>query len=96
MRTNTFPQAVKRRQTLLEELAEIDAALTDGRATAEQESRGQQLVALAEAAPQLLRAVIGALYALDGNIDGYGPSKATAMRMCRAAIKAATGRALTP
>jgi hypothetical protein len=45
------------KQTLLEELAEIDAALTNGEATAEQERRGQEIVTLADASPQMLYAL---------------------------------------
>jgi len=41
------------RKTLLEELEQIDEALCDGKATEGQEERGQQLVTLANAAPQL-------------------------------------------
>jgi hypothetical protein len=42
---------------LLTELADIDAALLDGTATPEQEARGQQLVHLADAAPDLFDAL---------------------------------------
>jgi hypothetical protein len=44
-------------QTLLEKLAEIDAALAEGDATPDQEKRGQELVTLANAAPELLEAL---------------------------------------
>lgn len=44
-------------KTLLEELAEIDAALTEGEATPQQEKRGLELVTLAEAAPRMLSAL---------------------------------------
>ena len=44
-------------QTLLEELEAIDAALLNGTATSEQETRGQEIVALANAAPELFDAL---------------------------------------
>jgi len=44
-------------RTLLDELKAIDSALLDGTATEEQESRGQQLVNLADAAPDLFYAL---------------------------------------
>ena len=44
-------------RTLLDELETIDSALLDGTATEEQESRGQQLVNLADAAPDLFDAL---------------------------------------
>jgi hypothetical protein len=43
-------------KTLLDELEEIDLALTEGEATPKQEKRGQELVHLANAAPALLAA----------------------------------------
>lgn len=51
--------------SLLEELATIDAALIDGTATLQQEKRGQQLVTLADAAPNLLDAALFALPLLE-------------------------------
>jgi hypothetical protein len=42
------------KQTLLEELEKIDAALMEGEGTPEQEKRGQELVTLADAAPMML------------------------------------------
>jgi len=44
------------KQTLLDELEELDKALTEGDATPEQEKRGLELVTLADAAPALLSA----------------------------------------
>jgi hypothetical protein len=43
--------------TLLDELEIIDAALLDGTATEEQEAKGQQIVSLANPAPELLDAL---------------------------------------
>ena len=51
--TARLPDSLPKR-TLLEELAEIDAAYAEGETTPEQESRGQEIVALANAAPRLL------------------------------------------
>jgi len=42
------------KQTLLEELAEIDAAYAEGEVTPEQEKRGAEIVSLANAAHELL------------------------------------------
>ena len=44
-------------KTLLDELEEIDKAMTEGDATPEQEKRGQELVTLADAAQDLLDAL---------------------------------------
>lgn len=52
--------ASRPKKSLLEELAEIDAAHAEGEATPEQEKRGQELVRLADAAPQMLSALIAA------------------------------------
>lgn len=53
------------RQTLLEELEAIDAALLNGAATGDQETRGQEIVALANAAPELLDAVAACIQLWD-------------------------------
>lgn len=47
-------------KSLLDELAEIDAALAEGEATPEQEKRGLELVTLADAAPRMLSALLAA------------------------------------
>jgi len=44
-------------QTLLDELEVIDAALLEGTANRKQEKRGQEIVTLANAAPELLDAL---------------------------------------
>jgi hypothetical protein len=46
------------KQTLLEELAEIDAVYAEGEVTAEYEKRGAEIVTLANAAPELLAVVL--------------------------------------
>lgn len=55
-KTARLPEFLPKR-TLLEELAEIDAAYAEGDATPEQESRGHEIVTLANAAPELLTAL---------------------------------------
>ena len=52
-KTARLPDSLPKR-TLLEELAEIDAAYAEGATTPEHELRGQEIVALANAAPRLL------------------------------------------
>ena len=52
-------------QTLLEELEAIDAALLNGTATSEQETRGQEIVALANAAPELRDALASCIQLWD-------------------------------
>lgn len=47
-------------RTLLEELAELDFALTEGDATPAQEKRALELVTLADAAPRMLSALLAA------------------------------------
>ena len=59
-RTPHFISSVHPDKSLLDELAEIDAALTGGEATPEQEERGQALVTLADAAPRMLSALLTA------------------------------------
>ena len=46
---------------------------------------------LHKAAPRVLEALRGCLYALDPNMDGYGPSRQTAMDEARAIISHAQG-----
>jgi hypothetical protein len=68
--------------TLLEELATIDAALLEDCATDQQEQRGQELVALANAAPRMLDALIettGLLDASARNADRLGQPAFAAM-----------------
>jgi hypothetical protein len=45
---------------------------------------------LRKAAPELLKALEGCLFALDENAEGFGPSKAQAITAARAAIAKAT------
>ena len=52
-------------QTLLDELETIDAAMLDGTATEEQERRGQEIVALADAWPELLDALAACIQLWD-------------------------------
>jgi hypothetical protein len=52
-----LPPSESTGKTLLEKLAEIDAALAEGKATPKQEQRGQELVRLANAAPRMLSAL---------------------------------------
>ena len=52
-------------QTLLDELEAIDAALLEGTATGEQERRGQEIVALTNAAPELLDALAACIQLWD-------------------------------
>jgi len=52
-------------QTLLDELEAIDHALLDGTATEEQERRGQEIVNLADAAPDLLDALAACIQLWD-------------------------------
>jgi hypothetical protein len=51
---------------------------------------------LASAAPKLLAALEGALYALDPNRDGAGPSKQTAIADAIAAVAEAKATGITP
>jgi len=78
--------------TLLEELATIDAALLDDDATDQQEKRGQELVALANAAPGLLEAAILAEDVLSeiARLDDGTPS-ISALGLLRAAIAKVKG-----
>lgn len=64
----SFSRTVK---TLLQELAEIDAALPEVKATSEQQKRRQELVRLANAAPRMLAALRAAreLFYTLGNRD---------------------------
>ncbi len=55
--------------TLLEELATIDAALLDDDATDQQEKRGQELLALANAAPAMLLSLEAAEDAIEEATD---------------------------
>ena len=55
--------------TLLGELAQIDDALLNGEPTEEQERRGQELVALADAAPAMLLALEAAEAAIEEATD---------------------------
>ena len=55
--------------TLLDELQQIDDALLNGEATEEQERRGQELVALADAAPAMLLALEAAEAAIEEATD---------------------------
>jgi hypothetical protein len=74
-------------QTLLDELEAIDQAMLEGTATPEQEERGQQLVQLADAAPDLLRAAeyaLPLLEVLSGSSDNKRERKA--FNKLRAAI----------
>jgi hypothetical protein len=82
-------QAAKRTQTLLEELAEIDAALTEGEATPEQEKRGQEIVTLADAAQELLET----LQLAQRIIEGLEMESVDNDEKIRAAIAKATGGA---
>jgi hypothetical protein len=59
-KTPHYISAVYPDSALLNELAEIDAALTGGEATPEQEERGQALVTLADAAPRMFSALLAA------------------------------------
>ena len=59
--------------TLLEELAAIDVAISEGTATPAQQSRRQQLIILADAAPELLTVLKDMLYRFHSCIaDGNG------------------------
>jgi hypothetical protein len=51
---------------------------------------------LRQAAPKLLAALKGALFALDRNMDGSGPSKQTAIAQAHAAIAEAEAAGITP
>jgi hypothetical protein len=53
----------------------------------DEEQANARLIA---AAPELLTALEGCLFALDENAEGFGPSKAQAMTAARAAIARAT------
>lgn len=59
-KTPHYISAVHPDKALFDELAEIDAALTGGEATPEQEERGQALVTLADAAPRMFSALLAA------------------------------------
>jgi len=75
-------------KTLLEELAEIDLALTEGEATPEQEKRGQEIVQLTNAAPNLL-VVVKELLDEQNLIAGH-VSESTLL-LARNALAEATG-----
>lgn len=79
-------------RTLLEELETIDAALLDGTATEAQEARGQQIVTLADAAPNLLAALRFALpYMEDLAASSDNPGEHRAALLMRDAISQAEG-----
>jgi hypothetical protein len=65
-------------------VAQVEA--WDGDKDEEVMSEAKANARLIAAAPELLLALEGALYALDGNIDGSGPSKRQAIVSARAAI----------
>jgi hypothetical protein len=77
------PQCQSAGKTLLEELAEIDAALTEGEATPEHEKRGQELVRLADAAPRMLSALRAARELFYTLGDRDTPESKDCFRLCQ-------------
>ena len=81
-------------KTLLDELEEIDLAMTEGDATPEQEKRGQEIVAMANASPQMLYALKAAcelFYTLGDRDSQESKDCFLLFETCDEAIAQATG-----
>ena len=84
-------------KTLLDELEEIDTALADGEATPEQEKRGQEIVTMANASPQMLYALQVAwelFYTLGDRDTQESRDCFLLFEICDEAIAQATGTAI--